>query len=71
MYVYIYIPPGGFPLVSLKLIILIVLGAFWVYQALGDMITIVVSNSHFGKRSAARVMTALSSHVDAQSVNSY
>ena len=31
-----------------KLIILIILKGFWVYQALGDMLSITVSNSHFG-----------------------
>ena len=32
------------------------------YQALGDMLTIIVSNSHFGKGSAARVMTIFTLH---------
>ena len=66
---------SGRPLLgSLKLIILIILGALWVYRALGDMLSIIVSNSHFGKRSAARVMIIFGSHVGAhvsESVNSY
>ena len=58
----------------LKLIILIILGALWVYRSLGDMLSIVVSNSHFGTRLGARDMTILGSHVGAhviESVNSY
>ena len=35
--------------------VLIILGALWVYRAFGDMLSIIVSNSHFAKRSAARV----------------
>ena len=45
-----------------KLIILIIFEAFWVHQADGDMLSIIVSNSHSGKRSAAQVMTLFSSH---------
>ena len=52
----------GLPPDPVKQIILIILGALWVYQALGDMLSIIVSNSHFGKRSAARVMTIVSFH---------
>ena len=51
----------GFPrrraLELLKLIILIMLGAPWVHRALGDTLNSIASTSHFGKRSAARVMT--------------
>ena len=54
--------PPGTPPRLLKLIILIILGTVWVYRALGDMLRIVVSNSHFGKRSAGRVMTFFSFH---------
>ena len=53
-------PPGGPSLNLLKLVIWIILGDFWVYQTLGDMLNSIVSNSHFGKRRAARVMTILS-----------
>ena len=38
-------------------LVLIILGALWVYWARGDMLDIIVSSSLFGKRSAARVMT--------------
>ena len=37
-------------------------GALWVYRALGDMLNSIVSNCHFGKRLAARVMTIFSLH---------
>ena len=53
---------GESPLDPFKLITLIILGAIWVYQALGDMLSIIVSNSDFGKRTAARVMTIFSLH---------
>ena len=43
-------------------VILIVLGALWVYRTLGDMLTSIVSNSNFGKRSAARDMAIVGSH---------
>ena len=42
---------GGPPLDPSKLHILIILGALWVYRALGDMLSIIVSNSLFGRRS--------------------
>ena len=47
---------------ALFTIILIIFGAFWMYRALEDMLSIIVSNSHFGKRSTARVMTICSLH---------
>ena len=56
------VTPRGPSLDPLKLIILIVLGALWVYQTLGDMLAIIVSNSHFGKRYIARVMNIFSPH---------
>ena len=59
------------PLDPLKPVILMNLGAFWVYQGLLDMLRIIVSNSYFGKRSIAPEMTTFMSHVDAQSVNPY
>ena len=55
-------PLQGSLLDHLKLIIWIILTALWVYRAHGDMLSIIVSNSHFGKRSAARVMTIFSFH---------
>ena len=54
--------------------VLIILESLWVHRALEDMLTIIVANSHFGKRSAARVMTIFRSHVVthvSESVNSY
>ena len=47
---------------------------FWVYWALGDMLNSIVSNSHFGKRPTAWVMTIFGYHVGAhvsESVSSY
>ena len=46
-------------------------GALWMYQALGDMLSIIVSSSNFGKLSIATETNTFGSHVDAQSVNSY
>ena len=63
------ITPGGSSLDPLKLIILIILGALWVHQTLGDMLNIIVSNSHFGKRPTAREMTTFVSHVGAQYIS--
>ena len=54
---------GGLSLAPLKLIILVILETFWVYQALGDMLNIIVSNSDFGKRPGARDITIVGSHV--------
>ena len=39
---------GGPSVDPSKLTNLIILGALGVYQALGDMLSIIVSNSHFG-----------------------
>ena len=55
----------------LKTFILIVLGAFWVYQTLLDMVITIVSNSHLGEGSAAREITTCVSHVVSESVNPY
>ena len=52
---------GELSLDPFKLIISIILGALWVYRALADMLTIIVSNSHFGKRPAARDITIVAS----------
>ena len=51
------VTPGGFSLDLSKLIISIILHALWVWEALGDILTSIVSNSHFGKRSVARDIT--------------
>ena len=51
------ITPEGPSLDVLKLIILFLLGALWVCGALGDILTSIVSNSQFWKRSEAREMT--------------
>ena len=44
-------------------------GAFWVYQALGDMLNSIESSSHFWKRPGARDMTIFGSHVGAHIPN--
>ena len=54
----VYAPLGDRPDPS-KLIIFIILTALWDYRALGDILTSIVSNSHFGKRSIARLMSFL------------
>ena len=64
-------PGGRRPLDLLKLIILILLGAFWMYRAHWDMLNSIVSNSHFGKRCIAWEMAASGFHVGAECVNSY
>ena len=46
----------GPPLDPSKHIILIILGALWVYGALGDILSSIMSNSHFRKRPGARDM---------------
>ena len=48
---------GGLALDPSKLINLIILGPLWVHEALGDMLTSIVSSSHFEKRPGARDMT--------------
>ena len=53
---------GGLPLDPSKLIIFITLGSLWVHEALQDMLTSIVSNSHFGKRSGVRNMTIFGQH---------
>ena len=40
---------GGIPLDPSNLINSIVLGSLWVHEALGDMLTSIVSNSDFGE----------------------
>ena len=46
--------PGGSSVGPSKLISLIIFDSFWMYGALGDILTSLVSNSHFGKRREAR-----------------
>mgnify|MGYP000267374036 CR=1 FL=1 len=65
------VTPGGHLLDPSKLTILIIFDPLWVCGALGDMLTNIVSNSHFGKRPTAREMTTFVSHVVSESVNSY
>ena len=55
--------PEGRSLHRFRLIILIVLGTFWMYRAHLDMLNGVVSHSRFGKRPAAWVMAIFGSHV--------
>ena len=50
--------PGSRPDPS-KLIILIICDSFWMCDALGNMLTRIVSNSHFGKRLGAIVFPFL------------
>ena len=54
---------GGPALDPSKLMNFIILGSLWVHEALGDMLTSIVSNSHFGKRPGARDMTIFGCHV--------
>ena len=63
------IPSGNLTLNRLKPIIFIILGAFCVYQTLGDVLTSIVSNSHFWKRPGARDMTILGAHVGSHILN--
>ena len=56
-----YMVPPGEALDPFKLIISMVFEPLWVYGLLGDMLTSIVSNSHFGKRLVAKVMIILSS----------
>ena len=53
-----------------KLNILIILGALWMYRAIGDMLSIIVSNSHFWKRLGARDVTIFGYHVGSHILNS-
>ena len=46
-----------------KLMNFLIFGLFWVRMALGNMLTSIVSNSHFGKRLVARDMTIFGCHV--------
>ena len=61
-------PPEDNPR-PLKLIILVILGALWVYGVLGDILTSIVSNFQFGKRSVARDMTISGFHFLANVTN--
>ena len=44
-------------------LVLIISEALWVYRAHGDMLSIIVSNSHFGKRRVVGDMTIFGFHV--------
>ena len=46
-----------------KLIISNIVAPLWMCEALGNILTSFVSNSHFGKQSVARVMTTFRCHV--------
>ena len=52
-----YMAAPGVTLESSKLSICISFEPFWACEALGNMLTSIVSNSLFGKRSVARDMT--------------
>ena len=56
------VTPRGPPLDPSKLLILVIFEPLWVYRAVGDILTSIVSNSHFAKRPAARDMTICGSH---------
>ena len=49
--------PQGYGLDLSKLIILIIFDPFWVWWPNGNILTSIVSNSHFGKRPGTRDMT--------------
>ena len=53
---------GGALLDPSKAISFITFGSLWVHDALGNMLTSIVSNPHFGKRPGTRHMTSCSSH---------
>ena len=57
------VTPGGYPLDPSKLSNVIILESLWVHEALGQMLTRIVSNSDFGKRPGALHMITRSSHV--------
>ena len=57
------VTPGGPFLDPSKLIVLIIFDPLWVYEALGNTLTSIVSNSHFGKQPVAPGMTIFVSHV--------
>ena len=53
---------GGHTLDPSKVIFCLILGTLQVHEALGDMLTSIVSNSHFGKWPGARDMTIFRTH---------
>ena len=55
--------PRGAPLDPSKLMIFIIFDPLWVCEALGDILTSIVSNSYFGKRPGAREITTFGSIV--------
>ena len=58
-----YMPPPGRALDPSKHLILIIFDPLWAYRTLGDILTNIVSNSHFGKRPVARAVTIFVTHV--------
>ena len=54
-------PPLGGGKKRSKLNILLIFDLLWVYEALGDILTSIVRNSHFEKRPVARDMIILGS----------
>ena len=57
------VTPGGPFLDPSKLNDVLALVALWVNGALGDILSSIVSNSHFRKRPVARDMTIFGSHI--------
>ena len=60
----------GDPLDISKPINLIIFGPFCVREALGNMLTSIITNCHFGKRPGAGDMTILGSHVGPNNIHS-
>ena len=56
------VTPSGPSLDPSKLINFIILDYLWVYEDLGDILSGIVSNSHFGQRPEDRDMTIFASH---------
>ena len=56
------VTPGALTLDPSKPIDLIILDALWKHQALGNLLTSIVSNSRFGKRHGAQEITICGSH---------
>ena len=71
MYVYIYISLSEDPSRLLKTNCSNNFGGLLGVPCHWDMLSTLVSNSHFGKRLTAGEMTTFISHVGAQSANSY
>ena len=65
------VTPGGPPLDPSKPVHLITFDPFWVVEALGNISTSIVSNSHFGKRPVARDTTIFKYHFLPNVTNKY